>query len=102
MPMFTTLRIGLPVWPVQSPPRTRSENAAMRSSTACTSGTTSLPSTSTRVPAGARRAVCRTARSSVTLIFSPENIASVRSRRPDSSASASSSSIVSPVTRFFE
>ena len=32
--------------------------------------------------AGARRATCSTARSSVTLIFSPRNMASMRSRRP--------------------
>ena len=38
-------------------------------------------------PCGARRATCSTARFSVTLILSPRNIASMRSRRPDSSAS---------------
>ena len=38
-------------------------------------------------PFGARRATCRTARFSVTLIFSPRNMASIRARRPDSSAS---------------
>ena len=38
MPMLTTLRMRLPVWPVQAPPRTRSEKSAMRSSTACTCG----------------------------------------------------------------
>ena len=38
-------------------------------------------------PFGARSATCRTARFSVTFIFSPRNIASMRSRRPDSSAS---------------
>ena len=36
---------------------------------------------------GRRRATCNTARSSVTLIFSPRNMASMRARRPDSSAS---------------
>ena len=51
----------------------------MRSSTACTSGTTSSPSTTIRSPAGARSATCRTARSSVTLIFWPLNMASIRS-----------------------
>ena len=39
---------------------------------------------------GARRATCSTARFSVTLIWSPRNIASIRSRRPDSSASSTS------------
>ena len=86
MPMLTTLRMRLPVWPCHSPLRTRSENAAMRSSTACTSGTTSTPSTRIRSSFGARRATCSTARCSVTLIFSPLNIASMRSRRPHSSA----------------
>ncbi len=45
MPMLTTLRIGLPVWPRQVPSRTLSANSPMRSSTRCTSGTTSWPST---------------------------------------------------------
>ena len=35
-------------------------------------------------PRGARRATCSTARFSVTLIFSPRNMASMRARRPDS------------------
>ena len=30
MPMLTTLRIGLPVWPFHAPERTRSANARMR------------------------------------------------------------------------
>ena len=42
------------------------------------------------------------ARFSVTLILSPRNMASIRARSPDSSASRTSSSIVSEVTRFFE
>ena len=36
MPTFTTLRIGLPVWPFHSPERIRSAKAVMRSSTSCT------------------------------------------------------------------
>ena len=102
MPMLTTLRMRLPVWPFHAPLRTRFEKSAMASRTAWTSGTTSLPSTTIDVPRGARRATCRTARSSVTLILSPRNIASMRSRRPDSSASRQSSARVSSVTRFFE
>ena len=43
-------------------------------------GTTFSPSTSITAPSGARSATCSTARSSVTLIFSPRNIASMRSR----------------------
>ena len=46
-------------------------------------------------PSGARRATCRTARFSVTLILSPRNIASIRERKPDSSASLSRSLRVS-------
>ena len=96
MPMLTTLRIGLPVWPVQAPLRTCSENAAMRSSTSSTSGR------AYGEPAGARSATWSTARSSVTLMCSPANIASIRSRRPHSSARRTSSSIVASVIRFFE
>ncbi len=102
MPMFTMLRIGWPVWPVHAPTRTRPANAAIRSSTACTSGTTFLPSTRIDAPDGARSATWRTALFSVWLIFSPRNIASIRSRRPDSLASRTSSAIVRSVTRFLE
>ena len=65
-------------------------------------GTTSTPSTSIRSFAGARSATWSTARCSVTLILAPLNIASMRSARRHSSASRSSSAIVSSVTRFFE
>ena len=54
MPMLTTLRIGLPVWPVHAPLRTRLAKSAIRSSTAWTSGTTFSPST--RIDALARGA----------------------------------------------
>ena len=74
----------LPVWPFHEPSRNWPANAAIRSSTAWTSGTTSWPSTSMRVPRGARNATCSTARFSVTLIFSPRNIASRRSATPRS------------------
>ena len=102
MPMFTTFRIRLPVWPVCSPERTLAVNAPILRSTACTSGTTSLPSTTMCSPSGARSATCRTARSSVTLIFSPANMASIRARKPARSARATRSRTVSPVTRFLE
>ena len=102
MPTLTTFRMRLPVCPSQAPLRTRFEKSAIRSSTAWTSGTTFLPSTRMDAPFGARRATCRTARFSVTLILSPRNIASIRARRPDSSASCRSSWSVSSVTRFFE
>ena len=45
MPMLTTFRMRLPVWPFHAPLRTRLEKSAILSSTACTSGTTFLPST---------------------------------------------------------
>ena len=93
MPMLTTVSTRLPVTPVQAPERTLSAKAYTFSSTACTSGSTSWPST-TRAglgEAGRRSAVCRTARSSVTLMCSPENIAAVRGRSRTSSASRTSS-----------
>ena len=102
MPMFTTFLMGLPVWPFQSPDRTRSQNALMRSSTSWTSLTTSTPSTMSELPFGIRSATCNTERFSDTLMRSPVNIFSVCSRRPDSSASCTSSRSVSSVTRFFE
>ena len=102
MPMLTMLRIGRPVCPSHLPARTFSANSPMRSSTSCTAGTTSTPSTVIDVPRGARRATCSTARFSVMLIFSPPNMAAMRSASPDSSASCSSRRSVSSVTRFFE
>ena len=87
MPMLTMLRIGSPVWPFHRPSRTWSANSAIRPSTSCTAGTTSTPSTVIDCFVGARSATCSTARSSVTLIFSPPNIASMWSRSPDWSAS---------------
>ncbi len=79
MPMLTTLRIGFPVWPLHSPERTRSANAAIRSSTSCTWATTSTPSTISDASRGMRSATCSTERFSETLIRSPLNIASRRS-----------------------
>ena len=102
MPTLTMFLIRLPVWPFHSPPRTRSQKAAILSSTSWTSGTTFLPSTVIVSPLGARRATCSTARPSVTLIFSPLNMALIRSPKPQSRASWSRSLSVSPVTRFFE
>ncbi len=102
MPMLTTFRMRLPVWPVHSPERTRSANAAILSSTSCTPGTTFSPSTSITASRGARSAVCSTARSSVTLIRSPRNMAS---RSPDTSvavASSRSRASVSSVIRCLE
>ncbi len=102
IPMLTTLRIGRPVKPVHPPLRTRPAKSAMRSSTAWTRGTTSSPSTTMRAPRGARSATCSTARCSVTLIFSPANIASLRAATPEDRARSSNSLSVSSVTRFLE
>ncbi len=55
----------------------------MRSSTSCTCLTTSSPSTISERSFGIRSATCSTARSSLTLMCSPANIAS---RRPSTSA----------------
>ena len=54
-----------------------------------------------RVP-GIRNATCSAARSSVTLMCSPRNMASIRSRRPHSRARSNSSDRVSSVSRCFE
>ena len=102
MPMLTTFRIGRPVWPVHSPDRTRSANADMRSSTSWTPGTTSSPSTTIDSERGALSATWSTERPSVSLMRSPENIASIRERSPRSSASRSRSPIVSSVALCLE
>ena len=102
MPMLTTLRMRLPVWPIHSPDRTRPAKSAILSRTACTAGTTFSPSTSITASRGARSAVCRTARSSVVLIFSPRNIASRSPATPVAAASSRSSASVSSVTRCLE
>ncbi len=54
MPMLTTLRMRLPVWPFHAPLRTRFAKSAIWSSTAWTSGTTFSPSTT--IDASSRRA----------------------------------------------
>mmetsp|Transcript_2380 Transcript_2380/g.3987 ORF Transcript_2380/g.3987 Transcript_2380/m.3987 type:complete len:211 (-) Transcript_2380:515-1147(-) len=99
MPMATTSISGFPVAPTHSPLRTISLKTLIFSSTSWTSGTTSLPSTMIFSVAGARRAACITARSSVTLRCSPENMAAIFSLRPTLLASSSSKSSVSSVTR---
>ena len=100
--MLTTFLTGLPVWPFHSPERTFSAKPAIFSRTSCTGGTTSSPSRTMDSPFGARKATWRTARPSVTLIFSPANMASIRPLRPVSSARPSRSESVSSVIRFFE
>ncbi|CAM5691360.1 hypothetical protein SALBM311S_02878 [Streptomyces alboniger] len=102
IPMLTTLRIRLPVCPVHSPERTRPAKSLIRSSTACTCGTTFSPSTSTTAFAGARNAVCSTARSSVMLIRSPRNMASRSPNTSVATASSRNNRSVSSVTRCLE
>ena len=63
---------------------------------------TSVPSTTSWVPAGARSAVCSTARFSVLLMCSPLNMASLKSRTPAWAESSNSFSKTAPVIRFFD
>ena len=102
MPMLTTFRIRLPVWPFHAPLRTRFEKSAILSSTACTSGTTFLPST--RIDAPLRRAE-RDVEDGPLLgdvdLLPPEHRVDPGAR-PDSFASCTRSFSVSSVTRFFE
>ncbi len=100
--MLTTVLMRRPVWPVHSPDRTRRAKSAILPSTAWTAGTTFSPSTSTTASAGARSAVCSTARPSVTLIFSPRNIASRSSATPVAAARSRSRRRVSSVTNCLE
>ena len=88
--------------PVAAAHRAR-QNAAMRSSTACTSATTFVPSTTMRSPGGARSATCSTARCSVVLIVVAaehrgDALAQAAARRRARAAARS----VSSVMRFFE
>ena len=72
--MLTTSVIGRPA--LNRPPRTASAKSSIRASVSSTPGITSAPSTSTGSPARLRKAVCKTARPSVSLICRPANIAS--------------------------
>ena len=75
------------MWPVHSPLRTRSAKPAIRSSTACTSGTTFFPSTTID---GARGCAKRDVEDGPVLgdvDLLARNMASIRARSPDSSAS---------------
>ena len=102
MPMLTTVRIRLPVWPRQAPLRTALAKRSMRPRTSCTSGTMLRPSTLITAPAGARSAMCSTARFSVRLIASPANMALRWFATPHSAARSKSASMMAPSTRFFE
>ena len=103
IPMLTTLRMRLPVWPFHSPLRTRSANLAILSSTAWTSGTTFLPVHQDR------RAVRRAQRDvQHGAVLSDVDLARRETSRRcapavrDSPASWISSRSVSSVIRFFE
>ena len=100
--MFTTVSMGAPVTPVQSPLRTESANAYTLASTSCTSATTSAPSTSRTSPRGRRSAVCSTALFSVTLMCWPANIAARRPGRSTCSASRTRAARTPPLIRFFD
>ena len=102
--MLTTLRIGLPVWPVHSPERTRSANAGHPVEHLVDLGDDVGAVDDQRArPRGIRSATCSTARSSETLMCSPRNIASRRSAQAATPRRARRSSrSVSSVTRFFE
>jgi hypothetical protein len=76
--------------------RTASAKASIASRPACTS------SENGAAPGGARKAVCSTARPSVTLIFSPASIASRHASTPHSRARSARKRSVAASMRFFE
>ena len=83
MPILTTLRMRLPVWPFQAPLRTPLGEIRHLVQHGMDLGHDVLRRRRRiDAPRGARSATCSTARFSVTLIFSPRNMASMRSRRP--------------------
>ena len=103
MPMLTTLRMRLPVWPFQSPLRTRLAKAAILSSTACTSGTTFWPSTTMDcVLRRAQRDVQHRAVLGDVDLVAAEHRVDVLAQARLARRAASSSRSVSSVTRFFE
>mmetsp|Transcript_31611 Transcript_31611/g.57422 ORF Transcript_31611/g.57422 Transcript_31611/m.57422 type:complete len:205 (-) Transcript_31611:467-1081(-) len=99
MPMATTLRSFLPVTPFHSPLRIFSLNDWILSKTCQTSGTTSTPSATIFWSRRARVATWRTERSSVLLIWTPLNMASILPRKLAASARSRRSLIVLGVTR---
>mmetsp|Transcript_24913 Transcript_24913/g.53072 ORF Transcript_24913/g.53072 Transcript_24913/m.53072 type:complete len:249 (+) Transcript_24913:870-1616(+) len=74
IPMLTMSVMDFPVCPFHSPDRTFSVKVLMRPRTSLTSGMTSFPSTIMGVFDWFLKATCKTARPSVSLIFSPANI----------------------------
>ena len=102
MPMLTTLRIRLPVCPVHAPDADPVGEVGHLVEHRVHLGHDVVAVDHDPLVLGARSATCSTARSSVTLIFSPANIASRSCSTPARRASATSSAIVSSVSRFFE
>ncbi len=100
--MLTTVVSGFPLTPVNSPLRTFRANSYICSRTAQTWGTMSCPSKVREADFGSRSAVCRTERPSVTLIFSPWNMASRRASTPVCSARACNVSKTGSVIKFFD
>ena len=95
MPMLTTLRIGLPVCPCPRP----AADLVGKSRPSVEHGVDLrhdvLAIDQDRLALRGAQGHVQTARSSVTLIFSPRNIASMRPLRSDSSASCNKRSRVS-------
>ena len=103
MPMLTTLRMRLPVWPSTRRCARARQNAAMRSSTACTSGTTSSPSTTMRSLARrAQRDVQHRALLGDVDLLAAEHRLDALAQAARLGQLARSSRSVSSVTRFFE
>jgi len=98
MPMLSTSVKRVPACA-----RTCSAYASSGSSTACVTATAaSVTGLTGGAPAGARSAVCSTARPSVRLMGSPANIASRRASRPHSAARPVSSARVLASQRFLD
>ena len=87
MPILMTFLMRLPVWPFHLPLRTRLEKAGHLVEHGMDLGHHIFSVHEMVASLGARRATCSTARFSVTLIFSPLNIAAIRPLKSDSSAS---------------
>ena len=103
MPMLTTLRMRLPVWPFQSPLRTASAERRHAVEHLVHLGhDVDAVDDDARAPRRAQRDVQHGALLGDVDLRRRGTSPSMRSRRPHSSASSSSSRSVSSVTRCFE
>ena len=103
MPMLTTLRMGLPVWPFQSPDRTRSAKPLMRVEHLVHLRHDVDPVDHERgLPGHAQGHVQHGAVLGDVDVLARRTSRRVAPRRPDSSASSTSRRSVSSVMRFFE